>query len=110
MKPALNGFADELTKLGSLGALKSLGKFVYKHPMATLGIVGTGAATGLAAKAGYESGRAGGKGRYLPASAAGPSDAAYINYHQFFEHKPSRKERKKLHRNYREEAFKRSSR
>ena len=116
MNPFLQGFADELVKVaGPLGALKSVGGFAYKHPLLTIGGIGTGAATAMAAKAGYKRGLSGGeKPRYLAASvdprtgAATPSRAALLNWHQLFGHKPSKAQLKRLSGNYDESKFKRS--
>jgi hypothetical protein len=109
------GFGDELVKIAvGLGALKTLGRFAVKHPLLTLGTVGTGYATMSAAKEGYKRGRRGGEGpRYLKAKydpisrRATTSRAAYTNYNPLFKSKPTKKQLKRIHGKYKEEAFKR---
>lgn len=111
MTPFLEGFLKEA---GALGAAGKLGKFIMKHPLLSFGAVTTTAATGIAAKAGYKRGRAGGqKPRYIAASydpisrRAMPSRAALINYNPLFNKRLTEKQKKKLHKYYKEETFKR---
>ena len=111
MSNFLNGFEDELTKLGvaGLGALKSVGRFAYKHPLLTVGAGATVLGTGMAARQGYRSGMSGeGKERYLAAGIdpysgrAMPSGTAYKNYNALF----GKKEDKGISKHYKEKAFK----
>lgn len=108
-------FADELEKLGGiLGRVlkKGLGT-VAKHPMKALGVGMVVAPTIMAAKGGYESGMQDGeKPRYLSAGRGDDgkihaSEAAYTNYHQLFEHKPSASEVRALSKHYKPEMFQR---
>lgn len=105
MTPFLAGFADEMNK--TAGVIKGLGKAVAKRPLMALGL----AYPAVAAYGGYQKGRAIGQGaRYLAAgrTAGGkiaPSRAAYTNFHEFLPHRAKPSEIKKLHRNYRPEAF-----
>ncbi len=109
MNAFLNGFADELVKEAILGgALKSVGGFALKHPLIGLSGLMTVGATAAGAAGAYKEGLKGGeRPRYLAASADAPSEAAYTNYHQLFEHKPTPKEVVSLSKNYRENAYKR---
>jgi hypothetical protein len=103
-----HGFGDELIKLSVLGALGGLGKLVARHPMQALGVGMLAGSTGVAGASGFAKGLRGGeKGRYLAASKHGPSQAAYINYHPLFEHKPTRAQLLRLHEHYRPGAFRR---
>ena len=111
MTPFLEGFLKEA---GVLSSAKSLGKFMMKHPLLAFGAGTTVAATGIAAKAGYKRGRAGGQGpRYIAASydpisrRAMPSRAAFINYNPLFNKRLTEKQKKKLHKYYKEKTFKR---
>jgi len=110
--PLHSGFADELTKVAVAGAVV---KSLAKHPVRTLlgGSVLIGA--GLAGRAAYKSGLQGGqKPRYLAASVdprtgrAIASRAAYLNWHNLFSHKPSKKQIARLSKHYKERAFRRS--
>ena len=110
------GFADELCKLGGIGGglLKKTLGFVTKNPMKALGVGMVVAPTIMAAKSGYESGLEGGeKPRYLAAGrdetgAIHPSEAAYVNYHQLFEHKPRPDQVRALSKYYKPEEFHRA--
>ena len=112
MNHFVRGFGDELTKVAVLGALKTVGGFVKRHPGLSINAPIILGATALAARSGYKSGRRGDeKPRYLPASydpiarTATPSQAAYIPYGRLFG-KPSEREAKKVSKNYKEKAFK----
>ena len=110
MSPFLDGFLKEAA---ALSALKGLGKLTMKHPMLMMGIPAVGIGTAISAKEGYKRGRQGGEGeRYLPAAydpisrQAMASRAAYTNYNPLFRRgKPTKKEKKRLHGNYKEKAF-----
>ena len=110
MTPFLNGFGDELIKVGGVaGALASVGKGAVKHPLLALGAGTTLIGTGLATRAGYRQGMSGeGKPRFIAAGVnkytgeAMPSDTAYTNFNTLF----SNKKDKKVSKNYRENAFK----
>ena len=111
MTPFLEGFLKEA---GAIGALGSLGKLVAKHPLLAIGSASTAAATGIAAKAGYKRGRAGGqRPRYIAASydpisrRAMPSRAALTNFNPLFNKRLTEKQKKKLHKHYKEKTFKR---
>lgn len=109
------GFAEELVKLGSaVGALKGVGRFAWKHPILTFGAGLTGVGSLMAAKSGYKRGLRGGEApRYLAASVdprtgrAQASRAAQINWHNFFSHKPSKAQLKRISGNYDKSKFKR---
>jgi hypothetical protein len=104
MNHLLNGFADELVKVAGVG--KSLFKVVRKHPIASLMGASILASTGLAAHQGYKSGLHGAeRGRFIRATRDSPSQAAFINYHQLFKHKPSQKEVERLSEHHREKTF-----
>lgn len=112
MTPFLNGFSDELVKVGvaGLGALKSMGKFTVKHPLLTLGAGATVAGTAMAARAGHKRGMSGDKGPRLLAAGvdpytgqAMPSGTAYRNHNILF----GKKKSKGVSKGYREKAFER---
>lgn len=111
MNPFLHGFTDELVKTS--GALKSIGRFAVKHPLVTLTAAGTVATTGLSAGQAYRQGLRGGeKPRYLAAGVdrggnATTSPAAYTNYHEMLERRPSSKEIKSLSKYYDPKKFRR---
>ena len=110
MSRVLPAFLDELEKCS--GALSRVGKFVWKHPILAGGIASTVGTTGLSAAQAYKKGRKGGqKARYLHAAIdpltgdALASRAAYTNYNKLFPGKPTKKQLKKLHGKYKEDAF-----
>lgn len=113
MNNVLQGFLKEATLLG---AAKGVGKFTMKHPMLALGAPGIVIGTAAAAKSGYKRGRAGGEpARYLPAAfdpvsgRSMASRAAYINYNPHvlakLNRQPSKRQKKRLHKHYKEKAF-----
>lgn len=111
--PFLNGFASELVKTAGGGLLKSVGKFVVKHPIIALSAGVTGLGTAAAARQAYKGGLEGGeKPRYLNAAvdpatgATQASEAAYTNYHQLFPHKPTEYQKWMQSRHYRENEYK----
>lgn len=109
MNPFAHGFADELVKTAIAGGvLKTVGKAIVKHPLiAATGLMTAGATAASAAQA-YRSGlRGGDKPRYLAAGPEGPSEAAYNNYSQLFEHPQTAKREYEISRWYRPNAFKR---
>ena len=112
MNPFMEGFADELTK--HAGAKKSLAKgtvkTLIKHPLATLGLLGTAAATLFAGRAGYRTGKAMG-GRPVGHLAVTrqmqrtggpprPTMASKVNWHRLFRDHP-------MHKNIDRRAFQR---
>jgi len=112
MTPLHNGFVHELLKVG--GALKSIGKFVIKHPVLTATAIGTAGATGSSVVSAYKKGLRGGeRPRYLYAGRDEhgrivPSEAAFTNYHNVIgNQKPTPKQVKALSKHYKENKFKR---
>lgn len=112
MTPFLQGFAEELVK--TAGALKTVGGLALKHPILALTAAGTIASTAGSAASAYKEGLKGGeKGKYLGAgiepytNRAAASPAAYTNYHQLFERKPSNREVHELSRFYDAKKFRR---
>lgn len=110
MNHFLNGFSDELVKLGTaLGALKGVGKFTMKHPLLSLGAGATIIGTGLAAREGYRRGRSGEKARYLAATVdpisgrARASRTAYVPHGKLFK----KLKTPGVSKHYKEKAFKR---
>ena len=116
------GFADELIKLSSLGGamlggtanvLKKGVGMVARHPLKALGVGMIAIPTVMAANSAYQGSRQGAEQpRYLAAGRdesgrIRASDAAYTNYHELFDHKPSAKQVKALSRNHRPEMFNR---
>ena len=102
------GFADELQKTATAaGALKGAFSFAKKYPTIALSAPMILGGTYYAAKAGAEKGRSGSKGKYLKATKDRPSDAAFANYNQLFDTKPSEKKARRPTRKYKESAFKR---
>jgi hypothetical protein len=108
MNHFLNGFVDELEKTATAaGALKGAFGFAKKYPTISLSTPMILGGTYYAAKAGAEKGRSGAKGKYLTATKDRPSDAAFANYNDLFDRKPSEKEARRPTRKYKESAFKR---
>lgn len=105
MNHLLNGFSSELTKIAIAKRLIGAGKMMFKHPVSGIMIPMTAATSIAAGSAAYKTGRSGVKGRYLNASSRGAGEGAYKNFHGLFKHKPTAKDLKKLHGNYRESAF-----
>lgn len=107
------GFGDELTKVAVIGALGSLGKFVMKRPLTTLGLGGIGLSTAMAAKAGRERGRRGGEeprhlhaGRDPLSGQTYASPAAYTNFNKLMKNpRAERKENKRVSKHYKEKLF-----
>lgn len=104
MNHFLGGFADELGK--QAGVLGALGKSVAKNPFRTLGLAMIPAAAGMAAYQGYKSGRSGAKTRYLAASPGRPSPVAHTNFNRLFPKAPTEKQKRRLTKHHRPEAFK----
>jgi hypothetical protein len=116
VRPSAASFSNELTKLGGIGgllggALKKTVGVVARNPMKALGVGMIAVPTAMAYQSAREQGlQDGEKPRYLAAGRdeAGnirPSEAAYTNYHQLFEHKPSQRQAKQLSKNYKPEMF-----
>jgi len=97
MNTFFEGFWDELEKIGGIGsAAVGLGKFIAKHPWATLNTAMIGSA-GLAGARAAKSG-----GRAIAASSRGPSKAWYIDYHKALglPKRMSKLEEQRLSRNF----------
>ena len=108
MNHLIRGFADELEKTAGVGgALKRALGLVKKYPTIALSTPMILGGTYMAARAGAEKGRSGAKGRYLQADARRPSNAAFTNYNQLFDTKPSEKEARRPTKKYKEKAFRR---
>jgi hypothetical protein len=115
MNHFIAGFANELTKHATaLGALGSVGKFVLKRPLVTLGAAGIGASTYMASKAGREKGLRGGEeGRMLHAGLdengnAYTSPTAYTNLNKKIKNpQADKRTNKRVSKNYDEKKFKR---
>lgn len=78
MNPFYAGFSDELEKLaagGLVGAAKSIGKLLIKHPGKAL----TTAFVGAGGIAGAKAAR---RTRRIAASSRGPSKAWYVDYNK----------------------------
>lgn len=104
MNHFLAGFADELTK--EAGVVKGVLGSLARHPIRTFMGGSILAGTASAAKAGYKSGLRGGeKGRYLQATRDNPGQAALINFHQLFKHKPTAKEIENLSKHHKASTF-----
>lgn len=104
----LRGLESELVK--SAGLAGSALKTVVKHPLLSLGVVGTAGATGVSAVEGYRKGlQPGERGRMLAASKHGPSEAFYTNYNQLFadQKKPTPAKLRQMHEFYNPRIFKR---
>jgi hypothetical protein len=97
MSHFIDGFSSELEKLAVVGAAKSLGKLIMKHPMKalTVGLVG---AAGVAGARSASSA----KKRRIAASSRGPSKAWYVNYHKALglPKKLTKLQRQRLSRNF----------
>lgn len=116
MKTSSVSFIDELTKLGGIGgALSKVVGLAAKNPLKTLGVGMIVAPTAMAYHAASKQGLEGGeKPRYLAAGRdesgrIRPSEAAYVNYHDLFEHKPHPREVRALSKNYKPDMFTRST-
>jgi hypothetical protein len=103
----MHGLADELAK--TAGVLRRVAGLVAKHPIVAMTAGGAALATGASAASAYRGGLRGGeKARYLEAGLdpatgeASAGQAAYNNYHQLLERKPSRREVWGLSRYYNE--------
>ena len=97
------GFSEELEKVAGVAslvgdALAPVGKFVAKHPMATIfGAVPAVAAAGKAYAGGINGGE---KERVLEATSGHPSAYSDVNFHDLLPHKLQPWEKFRLSRNY----------
>jgi len=95
------------------GLLKKTVGLAARNPMKALGVGMIVAPTVMAASSAYKGGmQPGEKGRYLAAGRDGSgriraSDAAYTNYHELFDHKPTPKQVRALSKNHKPEMFNR---
>lgn len=100
-------FADELLKTAGVGG--ALKWFLKKPNRAMMGLgalmVG-GQSLSAANRARQMALRGGEAGRYLRATPHGASESAYANYNRLFPQKATKKQIKRLHKNYKPEAFK----
>lgn len=114
MSNFLQGFGDELVKLGVgglVGSASKAGRFAVKHPLLSLGAGATVAGTAMAAREGHRRGMAGaGKRRFIAATVdpytggARPSRTALLNHNFFLGNK--RNMSKRLSKKYDEDNFK----
>lgn len=99
MTAFLDGFGDELVKLGiGAGALKSIGKFTVKHPLMALSAPFVVGGTVMSAREGHRRGMSGeGRPRLLAAGVnkytgeAMPSGTAFADYNKIFGTQKTRK-------------------